>query len=82
MVWSGDYWPLSSADFKDLREKSTSFTDFGAYTPRHRERRRREAGGGVERRVHLGGAARVGVRPELGRWLETTDDEKARPRWR
>jgi hypothetical protein len=32
-VWSGDYWPLSTPDFLDLHEKSTSFSEFGVYTP-------------------------------------------------
>src|SRR3954469_23776868 len=30
-AWSGDGWPLSPADFLDLREQATSFTVFGAY---------------------------------------------------
>ena len=76
MVWSGDYWPLSSADFKDLHEKSTSFTDLGAYAPR-------TANVGSEKPEAVSSIActsgvlpAFGVRPELGRWLETTDDEK------
>lgn len=32
-VWSGDGWPLSPMDFKDLREQNTSFETFGAYRP-------------------------------------------------
>ena len=32
-VWSGDGWPLSSADFLDLHEQSTSFEHFGVYAP-------------------------------------------------
>ena len=32
-VWSGDGWPLSSADFLDLHEQSTSFEHFGVYNP-------------------------------------------------
>jgi hypothetical protein len=76
MVWSGDYWPLSSADFKDLLEKSTSFTDFGAYAPRTAN-----VGSGkpeaVSSVVCTSGVLRAfGVRPELGRWLEAADDAK------
>ena len=76
MVWSGDYWPLSSADFKDLLEKSTSFTDFGAYAPRTAN-----VGSGkpeaVSSVVCTSGVLRAfGVRPKLGRWLEPADDEK------
>jgi ABC-type antimicrobial peptide transport system permease subunit len=32
-VWSGDYWPLSPADFKDLHDQNTSFEHFGVYQP-------------------------------------------------
>ncbi len=34
MVWSGDYWPLSSPDYFDLHEQATAFTEFGVYSPR------------------------------------------------
>ena len=76
MVWSGDYWPLSSADFKDLHEKSTSFADFGCYTPRTANvgSEKPEAVSSV---VCTSGVLRAfGVRPKLGRWLEPADDEK------
>ncbi len=32
-VWSGDRWPLSPADYLDLREQMSAFEHFGAYTP-------------------------------------------------
>ena len=32
-VWSGDGWSLSPADYLDLHEQMTSFTDFGVYRP-------------------------------------------------
>ncbi len=76
MVWSGDRWPLSAQDFKDLREKSASFADFGAYSPR-------TANVGSEKPEavsSIAGTAGVlrafGVRPQLGRWLEAADEEK------
>lgn len=73
-VWSGDYWPLSPADYLDLRDQSTSFTAFGVYQPTSVNVGRENA------RSALGatGTADVlrafGVQPLLGRFFEPTDD--------
>ncbi len=78
-VWSGDGWPLSPMDFKDLREQNTSFETFGAYHP-----------GSVN--VGLNNAQAVpavrgthevlrafGVQPALGRLFTANDDVKGAP---
>ena len=79
MVWSGDSWSLSPADFLDLREQSTSFSAFGVYQPQsvnvgldNTQAVRSVAGTADVLRV-------LGVKPVLGRLFEPADDVKGAP---
>ncbi|HEX2101052.1 MAG TPA: ABC transporter permease, partial [Candidatus Synoicihabitans sp.] len=75
-VWSGDRWPLSVPDFIDLREQSTSFSDFGVYSPGSVNV------GGANPQAVAGvnatdGVLRAfGIVPQFGRWLEPADGVK------
>lgn len=78
-VWSGDGWPLSPADFLDLRAEATSFTAFGIYQPQSVNIGRENA-----QAVHaVSGTADVlrafGVPPLLGRLFEPGDDGEGAP---
>ncbi|HEY0943676.1 MAG TPA: ABC transporter permease, partial [Opitutaceae bacterium] len=73
-VWSGDGWPLSPADFLDLRAEASSFSAFGVYQPQSINIGRENA-----QAVHaVSGTADVlrafGVPPLLGRLFEPGDD--------
>jgi predicted permease len=79
-VWSGDRWPLSPADFRDLREQSTSFRSFGVYQPGSTN-----IGGDAARAVASVSCTSdvleaFGVRPKLGR-LFTPADEAPGAEW-
>ncbi|MCF3650084.1 ABC transporter permease [Synoicihabitans lomoniglobus] len=73
-VWSGDGWPLSPADFHDLHEQNTSFTDFGVYQPGSVNvgTERAQAVAGV--RATSGVLRAFGVQPFRGRFLEPADE--------
>lgn len=78
-VWSGNFWPLSPADYLDLRAQSASFSAFGVYQPRIMNV-------GQEKAQSIQGAAgtadvlRVfGVQPLLGRFFTAADDEPGAP---
>ncbi len=78
-VWSGDGWPLSPADYLDLRAQSTSFTAFGVY-----QRTSVNVGREQAQAVNaISGTSDVlpafGVRPALGRWFEPADDAPGAP---
>lgn len=75
-VWSGDGWPLSPMDYKDLHEQNTSFETFGVYHP-----------GSVN--IGLNNSQAVptvqgthqvlrafGVQPLIGRLFTAEDDQK------
>lgn len=75
-VWSSPGRPLSSADFVDLHDQATSFSDFGIYRPERLNL-------GVERPEPVyattctaGVLRALGIAPALGRLL-TDDDVKA-----
>jgi predicted permease len=75
-VWSGDSWPLSPADFLDLRAQASSFTAFGVY-----QRQSVNIGRENAQAVNaITGTADVlkafGVQPALGRLFEPADDEQ------
>ncbi len=72
-VWSGDYWPLSPADFLDLHEQMGSFERFGVYSPQ-------SVNVGAENALAVQGATctsgvleAFGVKPRAGRWLAEGD---------
>ncbi|EDY82073.1 efflux ABC transporter, permease protein [Verrucomicrobiia bacterium DG1235] len=79
-VWSGDYWPLSPADYLDLHEQMDSFERFGVYNPQ-------SFNVGAENALAVQGAVSTagvlesfGIRPREGRWLVETDElEGAEP---
>jgi putative ABC transport system permease protein len=78
-VWSGDGWPLSPADFLDLRAQSSSFTAFGAYN-------RLSVNLGQENAQAVNAIActsdvlrAFGVAPILGRSFEPADEEPGAP---
>jgi putative ABC transport system permease protein len=78
-VWSGDGWPLSPADFLDLREQSSSYTAFGVYN-------RSSVNLGRENAQAVNAVActadvlpAFGVKPALGRFLQATDDAAGAP---
>jgi putative ABC transport system permease protein len=75
-VWSGDRWPLAVPDFLDLQAQSTSFREFGVYTPQSVN-----VGGDNPQAVTgvnaTAGVLRAfGVQPQLGRWLSAEDTVK------
>ena len=79
VVWSGNGWSLSPADFLDLREQSTSFRAFGVYQPQ-------SVNVGAENAQavrSVAGTADVlralGVQPALGRLFAPTDEAKGAP---
>jgi predicted permease len=73
-VWSGDGWPLSPADFLDLKEQSSSFRAFGVYNNESVNVGRENA----QSVVGVSGTNEVlrafGVAPALGRLFEPADD--------
>ena len=73
-VWSGDYWPLSPADYLDLHEQSTSFESFGAYSPGSVNVGAEDAQAVVGVNCTAGVLQAYGVRPLHGRWFEPSDD--------
>jgi predicted permease len=75
-VWSNPGQPLSSADFADLREQATSFSDFGVY-----RQERLNLGGEHPEPVYAapctaGVLNALGIAPALGR-LFTDEEVKA-----
>ena len=78
-VWSGDYWPLSPADFLDLRQQSSSFSAFGAYQPQTFNIGRENA----QSVQGIAGTSDVlrafGVKPMLGRFFAPSDDADGAP---
>ncbi|HEY0966473.1 MAG TPA: ABC transporter permease [Opitutaceae bacterium] len=79
MVWSGNGWPLSPADFFDLKEQSTSFTDFGVYSPGSFNVGRENAQSLAGANVTYGVLRAFGVAPARGRLFEESDDVKGAP---
>ncbi|WP_415907308.1 ABC transporter permease [Oleiharenicola sp. Vm1] len=75
MVWSDRQWPLSSADFTDLKRELTSFTDFGVYTPQSFNIGQENAQAVSGASVTSGVLRAFGVAPLHGR-LFTPDDDK------
>ncbi len=78
-VWSNEGQPLSTPDYIDLRDRATSFAEFGAYTPRSSN-----LGGDHPQTVTSlsatpGVLRTFGVRPQLGRWLEADDEKPGAP---
>src|SRR6478735_259170 len=78
-VWSGNGWPLSPADQADLRKDTTSYSDFGVYSPQNYNvgQENAQAVNGVS---GTAGVLRAfGVKPALGRWFEDADDAVGAP---
>ena len=78
-VWSGDGWPLSPADYLDLKTQSTSFTAFGVYQRGSVNVGRENA----QSAFSVAGTSDVlrafGVAPALGRFFEPADDAAGAP---
>jgi putative ABC transport system permease protein len=72
-VWSGDYWPLSPADFKDLHDQSASFEHFGVYQPGSVNVGLENAQAVAGVRATPGVLKAFGVAPFRGRLLESDD---------
>ncbi len=74
MVWSDRRWPLSAADYLDIKKELTSFSEFGVYTPQSfnvgQENAQAVSGAGVT----AGVLRAFGVAPLHGRWF-TPEDE-------
>ncbi|HEY4299652.1 MAG TPA: ABC transporter permease [Candidatus Didemnitutus sp.] len=78
-VWSGNGWPLSPADFLDLKKESSSFSDFGVYQPD-------TCNVGLEHSQSVMGISGTcdvlrafGVQPMYGRLFEAADDVPKAP---
>jgi predicted permease len=78
-IWSGDGWPLSPADFLDLKEQSTSYRAFGIYN-------NESVNVGQENAQSVPGVSGTnevlrafGVQPALGRLFEPADDAVGAP---
>jgi len=72
-VWSGDGWPLSPADFHDLKAQSTSFEHFGIYQPGTVNVGLDNAQAVVGVRATPGVLPAFGVAPWRGRLIEPDD---------
>lgn len=79
MIWSGDRWPLSPADFLDIKEQTTSFERLGAYQPGSVNvgRENSQAVAGV--RATDGVLQAFGVAPLRGRLIEAGDCVEGAP---
>jgi putative ABC transport system permease protein len=72
-VWSGDRWPLSPADFKDLHDQNTSFEHFGIYQPGTVNVGIESAQAVAGVRATEGVLPAFGVAPVSGRWIAKDD---------
>ncbi|WP_221032603.1 ABC transporter permease [Actomonas aquatica] len=79
MVWSGDGWPLSPADFLTHYEDSTSFESFGVYSPESVNvgERNAQVVNGIN--TTHGALAALGIQPLRGRLLTPEDEVKGAP---
>ncbi len=73
-VWSGSGWPLSPADYLDLKEQSTSYVAFGVYQ-RASFNVGRDNAQSIEGITGTSDVLRAfGVKPMLGRLFEPSDE--------
>jgi hypothetical protein len=72
-VWSGDGWPLSPADFHDLRDQSTLFEHFGVYQPGSVNVGLENAQAVAGARATHGVLDAFGIRPFRGRLIQRDD---------
>ncbi len=79
MVWSGDGWPLSPADFVDLHDQSSSFETFGVYSPESVNLGERNAQVVAGVSTTHGVLDAFGLRPIRGRLIEPTDEVEGAP---
>ncbi len=73
-VWSGSGWPLSPADYKDLKVQMTSFEDFGAYSPETINVGKENAKAVSAVRCTSGVLHAFAVQPYQGRLFNENDD--------
>lgn len=78
-VWSGDDWPLSPADYLDLKAQSTSFTAFGVYQPSSVNIGRENAQAVNSVSCTSDVLRAFGVAPLLGHFFEAEDDAPGAP---
>jgi hypothetical protein len=79
VVWSSDNQTVSTLDYFDIREQSTSFAELGAYSLQ-----RLNLGADHPESLHSAsctpGVLRAfGLAPALGRWLELADEQRGAP---
>lgn len=79
MVWSDRTWPLSSADYLDLKKELTCFTDFGVYTPQSFNIGQENAQAVSGASVTSGVLRAFGVSPLHGRLFAPDDDKFGAP---
>ncbi|MBA4136129.1 MAG: permease [Opitutus sp.] len=79
-VWSGDGWPLSPADFHDLKAQSNSFQHFGVYDPSTANIGLENAQAVPGVRATAGVLEAFGVAPQRGRLIEAADCVVGAPR--
>lgn len=78
-VWSGNDWPLSPLDYKDLHEQNTSFEHFGAYQAGSVNIGSTNAQAVSGIRCTYGVLQTFGVQPTRGRLFNAEDDRKGAP---
>jgi putative ABC transport system permease protein len=79
MVWSDHRWPLSSADYTDLKQELTSFTEFGVYSPQSFNIGQENAQAVAGASVTSGVLRAFGVAPLHGRLFSSEDDKLGAP---
>lgn len=79
MVWSDRQWPLSPADYLDLKKELTSFADFGVYNPQSFNVGQENAQAVSGANVTSGVLRAFGVAPLHGRLFTPEDDALGAP---
>lgn len=78
-VWSGNGWPLSPADYLSLEEESTSFQEFGMYSPGSVNLGTEQAQAVTGARTTRGVLKAFGVNPIRGRLFQDSDEVRDTP---
>ncbi|UCD52524.1 MAG: ABC transporter permease [Phycisphaerales bacterium] len=73
-VWNDVGWPLSTPDFKDIREQNRSFEEIGAFTHERYNLGLESPESVYGVRCTSGVLRTLGMAPLLGRWLEEDDE--------
>ncbi|HUR56098.1 MAG TPA: ABC transporter permease [Opitutaceae bacterium] len=78
-VWSGDSWPLSPADYLDLKAQATSFAGFGVYQRGSVNVGRENAQAASSIACTSDVLRAFGIAPALGRFFEPADEATGAP---